>query len=523
MDRIPDPPIHSSHRPLQPARRGALNYTVTDLNVTITSGAVGLIEDPVGKVVIIKVNTFLPTAAPNASANQQAFGTEFAKAASYARAGIQAGRYTKLLIDVRGNGGGYVTLATFAFWCLSGFGGSATQTLMHPGMIRKNHAFDWMASACAGCRNTDNSTLCTTCSVRRAGSLFMLDSWGPRGSNSSFESADELWCPKGGQVGTDSCKGQGWKRDQKTCSRFSQTFYDSVDLQDFATLSCPRDFGVGNAELFILSDGQCGSACSMFTRKLQDQGYAKTLTVGGQLNTPQQVASFGGGQVWNYPVVKELEMDFALVKLEATAAGRLVPTWPTDQNFPGRLPLAGQGFSFVPQEVANIERSSGALKYPGIPGEFIFTPSDMRMAYTAASVLADAILYDDARLRIEACVGQDCRWCSSEDGCDLLPSLPDCDSDSWWNPWRIALVVGGATVVIATVVFGTSHFRKQDNKNNKSVGSDSVSIVLPAVVLAPAEVKPASVATMGDSVDPEDPSNAFMSKEDSMAPQSGQV
>jgi len=101
----------------------------------------------------------------------------------------------------------------------------------------------------------------------------------------------------------------------------------------------------------------------VFTRTLQDETFAQAVVVGGTHGTPQQVASFGGGQVWDYgPAVRGLTASFTAIRdVAGIAVSSAVP-----EGFPGLLPLEGQEFSFVPQELADIDRlPSGGLKYPG--------------------------------------------------------------------------------------------------------------------------------------------------------------
>ena len=106
-------------------------------------------------------------------------------------------------------------------------------------------------------------------------------------------------------------------RDGTTCTQLSHLLYSQYDgylpnPQTFVDLSvpaaaCPKNFAKGNTQLFVLSDGQCGSTCSVFARGLQVESYAKvrfspsarsqrvwcmqTIALGGKLNTPMQVSN----------------------------------------------------------------------------------------------------------------------------------------------------------------------------------------------------------------------------------------
>ena len=74
-----------------------------------------------------------------------------------------------------------------------------------------------------------------------------------------------------------SCTGRGFKRDGVTCSEFTAKLFGVVSANfgsdDFLEMykTCPKSFAPDNSQLFLLSDGRCGSTCSMFSRALQDE------------------------------------------------------------------------------------------------------------------------------------------------------------------------------------------------------------------------------------------------------------
>ncbi|KAF4655177.1 hypothetical protein FOZ61_007734 [Perkinsus olseni] len=53
-------------------------------------------------------------------------------------------------------------------------------------------------------------------------------------------------------------------------------------------------------EVAFVTDGNCGSACSLFTQTLQLTGAATAFTFGGLKDQAMDVASFGGGDVLEY-------------------------------------------------------------------------------------------------------------------------------------------------------------------------------------------------------------------------------
>lgn len=200
-----------------------------------------------------------------------------------------------------------------------------------------------------------------------------------------------------------------------SCSQFSDIVYQGygasyADIAKSLNMSQPLCEGVKfakrNKQLFLLSDGQCGSACSFLSRGLQDGKYATSIVVGGIPNTPQQVASFGGGEVWDQPTIDTIGPVLSSLTKSSMPVG-----------WPGTLPYQGQQFRFVPREVRDIElQSTRSMVHPGIPAEFVFEPANIRMSYTISSTQWDATLYQEATARIKECAdGKDCSWCQDAD------------------------------------------------------------------------------------------------------------
>lgn len=105
-------------------------------------------------------------------------------------------------------------------------------------------------------------------------------------------------------------------------------------------------------------------------------------------------------------------------------------------GWPGKLPIPGQQFRFVPREVTaaaqgltthtgcqvrDVElESEKALIHRGLPAEFIFEPANIRLINSkkvalASETLKQAVLYEEVNVRIEECAGKDCSWCDKTD------------------------------------------------------------------------------------------------------------
>jgi len=377
----------------------------------------------------MRVRSFYPVGL-NDQQRMHVFASEFAEASNHAALGLANGSFTKFIIDVHGNGGGYLDLAYFTSYCLTGDSASPLST---PGHIRHNSGFDQIAYICAACTWESTSTACEKCKAHRIGQLLMYDMWGPQNSSTHFTNGTQFYCPAAGTLAA-GCVGQGYIRDGSTCTQMSHRIFSqydshtpgaSVDMSVPAA-ACPKSFAKNNTQLYILSDGLCGSTCSVFARRMQRGNYAKTIAVGGMLDTPMAVASFGGGQVWSSPITADLSRGFEAIR----AAAGVAATAEVPDGFPASFPSTGSGFTFVPQETGGSDAACG------IPAEFVFQPADIRLYFTAGSFGLEGrvgglrALYREAITKIDHCADKDCDNCagrtSAVTGCGADPSVDTC-------------------------------------------------------------------------------------------------
>lgn len=71
-----------------------------------------------GRSAIIRIPTFSPDASVSLEIISS-FVVEFSNMTMTVNQGIKDGRYDRLILDVRGNGGGIITLSNFVSWCLT--------------------------------------------------------------------------------------------------------------------------------------------------------------------------------------------------------------------------------------------------------------------------------------------------------------------------------------------------------------------------------------------------------------------
>ena len=212
---------------------------------------------------------------------------------------------------------------------------------------------------------------------------------------------------------------------------------------------------------------------------MQDLDYATSVVVGGQLDSPQQVASFGGGQVWD-----NAEKDLTDLFSQIATNNSEMDQWPVSKNFPGTFQQAGQAFSFVPQEVQDVMRADGdTLKYPGIPAELVFEPAAIRLHLSNSSSgpihdaqTSDYYLYEEVRQTIEACASIDCRDCDASggvNGCGVTSlSLDSCSDDDSWLFWLTIVIVSAGVVFVALVVLAAIWLSKSRQSADESAASD---------------------------------------------------
>ena len=124
-------------------------------------------EDTVAKVVVMKISAFMADGGMTFLEN---FAADFSAATTIAADGLASGTYTKFIIDLRANGGGYTLLRDYGIYCLTGFTGSDAEPFTMPGLIRHNKGFDWVAQACSNCNSSviadggnDGNARCTAC------------------------------------------------------------------------------------------------------------------------------------------------------------------------------------------------------------------------------------------------------------------------------------------------------------------------------------------------------------------------
>jgi len=171
-----------------------------------------------------------------------------------------------------------------------------------------------------------------------------------------------------------------WLTPGFTYVRGGQTgFYSNMVTDDCSMVDIPQwnpKYLFSPSNVLILTDGTCGSACALVARNIQERMQARTMVVGGIQGRSQMIASFIGGLVYDLPTLLEE------VKLLGLT---------NSPNAPKPLPTSANLRFTLWEQYPWVNRAQ-----PPIPAEFVFEASDYRLMYTRSSVNDNNQLYTDA-------------------------------------------------------------------------------------------------------------------------------
>ncbi|KAJ1300879.1 hypothetical protein OPQ81_002517 [Rhizoctonia solani] len=183
----------------------------------------------------------------------------------------------RLLIDLTNNGGGYVCLAA---WLRRVLAGPAPELDLLPGMNTSVRAQELPKKIVDSIVN--NRTGLTAEEI--SGSFYNPTTW--RDINNETLPADYNWLDPGLEVKVNGVS-----------DIFSQSVADNClpfPLEPPATK--PFEF----ENIAIMSNGRCGSSCSLFSILMHLRHNVKTVVVGGKPGTVQQYCGIVGGQATNF-------------------------------------------------------------------------------------------------------------------------------------------------------------------------------------------------------------------------------
>jgi len=392
----------------------------------------------VEKLAVLKVESFIPSScfgactqytvmANGVTANLQGppynFMSDSKNMINKMQEWLTAGSATKVLLDMRGNTGGYVVAMQHFGYALTGNWDIFNKSFL--GTYRHSPASTALTSGCVGAlKGTYSPT------QQLLGCLEVIglgQSTGPtsplywsKSDGTKYGSDDkDWWCPA--SHNDTYCQGTGAIQGG-TCASFSKPASSNPSGAFQALFASYPALAVSGTTiapssniLFTLSNGICGSACSMLLRFFDVGNYARQVVVGGLKNEAQQYGSFGGGEAW--PSIYSYQI---ATWLSLIAPGVMPST------YPGVFPFGGQDLSLVPRMWL---KTNSNYDISNMPMEFYFKPAEIRLDFSSTTVRDETLLYKATNTRIAACAGDTCNQCAtSAQTCTAPGSLSTCSA-----------------------------------------------------------------------------------------------
>eukprot|EP00162_Nutomonas_longa_P014640 comp22048_c0_seq1/m.50896 comp22048_c0_seq1/g.50896 ORF comp22048_c0_seq1/g.50896 comp22048_c0_seq1/m.50896 type:complete len:884 (+) comp22048_c0_seq1:106-2757(+) len=188
------------------------------------------------------------------------------------------------------------------------------------------------------------------------------------------------------------------------------------------------------SRIALLSDGQCGSTCELFTQKLQNVGHVRAASMGGIWGKPMDPSSFAGGNV--------LDTSMLLNAFDLLVQGGLVRS-----DYPPQFKSSAR-MTFDFREMYSFVRPDDIL-------EWVFFPAEYRIArwpkFTYGEPHFDA---DDYQAFVDVV------FANEDESCEQSTSVPcsACSSGSCPNQFHVCKggVIDTTVCGSAPVVPGTS-------------------------------------------------------------------
>ncbi|KAF2458618.1 hypothetical protein BDY21DRAFT_301633 [Lineolata rhizophorae] len=276
----------------------------------------------------------------------------------------------RMVIDLRGNGGGSIVLGYESFK-------QFFPNVEHYGAAnsRANEAMDIIGNVISSL--TANATIANDTQIDNA-----------RGFDSQFNFRNWLTIDDGNFSSWDDFYGPHMTHGDVYTSAFRYNLSQPVEEQELNItgfgsqgVSLIRPFAHNN--IVILQDGQCGSTCSIFTELMRTQGNVRSISVGGEprAGPMQGVSGTKGANVLDTTSIQSFAaIPFQFAPDEATAD--YYDSTALGALFNGtQLPLrAGAGGSF-PFRI-NFRNALRQGDESGTPTHFIYDAADCRFWYT---------------------------------------------------------------------------------------------------------------------------------------------
>lgn len=351
-----------------------------------------------GEVAVLALPNFQPVAEPTKDLGGTITG--FLEAQKILKEFIErsaAAKRSKLIVDLRGNSGGTIDMAFELFKqlfpALEPFGGTR---------YRAQEAFRLYSSSVADLVKTNRMDATTDAelfwvadSTSNFANLLRLD-------GTPFQDFETYYGPYN-LNGDNFTAGQRYNFSNH---HGGHTLAPHINISGYEPSddSRPSRQPFRPADMVILQDGFCGSACSIFSQLMREQGHVQTIAIGGRhRGSPMQgVGGTRGSQLLKFDsIIRHMNTTLQLTSfihgqkaaedlVQKTAVGKLLNS----------SQLRRRSAHFNPDErVFGAVNSLDSLRENdthGVPLEFVYEAADCRLFYTQASFFNPVSLWEMA-------------------------------------------------------------------------------------------------------------------------------
>jgi hypothetical protein len=310
------------------------------------------LDTDVGKIGVLMIQTFNTETVDDAEEFQSVIEEFIAEAKSQ--------EVTKVVIDVRTNGGGLVMLGYDAY--LQFFPSQKPQLLSR---FRANDATNLMGQQISQLDLTPETVEIYTIPWNFHA---YLDS-----ELNPFESWEDMYgpVPLGGSSYTNLLRYNLSDPLVTSSDRFSV----GITMTGYGDRSNFKDDPFKKEDIIILSDGICASTCALFTELMVQQSGVKTVAIGGRprAGPMQPVGGTKGSLVIRVPQLSRIA-EFIVQAFASTEdeAERWVET----------LPIYSSGINFMDASINFQDNIRKGLEKDGIPTQFLNDTASCRVWYT---------------------------------------------------------------------------------------------------------------------------------------------
>jgi hypothetical protein len=407
------------------------------------------LDTDVGKIGVLMIQTFNTETVDDAEEFQEVIETFIADAKSQ--------DVSKIVIDVRTNGGGLVMLGYDAY--LQFFPTQEPQLLSR---YRANEASDLIGQQMSTLPLTPSTVEIYT--VPWNYHAYLDAELNP------FESWEDMYGPV--QSGNDQYTNLLRYNLSDPLVSSSDQFSVGITMTGYGNRASFRDAGdpFKPEDIVILTDGICASTCALFTELMVQQSEVKTIALGGrpQAGPMQAVGGTKGSLVIRLPQLSRIS-EFVVEAFASSNSER--------REWAQKLPIYTSGINMMDASVNFQDNIRKGLERDGIPTQFLNDTASCRVYYTPDEYLdvealwakvASVAFGNDGGLDEDACIAGSVTSRQAQEGVGPgSPTSPDEDAPRESKKGAAAglvppgrgdwsSLVAWSAVMLASLAFGAS-------------------------------------------------------------------